>query len=929
MVNTERGGIRPVDIVVPVYNGYEDLRACLESLRKYTDLSLHRLILIDDRSPDERIRPWLESQGKVPGIKVIFNEKNKGFSANVNTGLACSDRDTILLNSDTRVTEGWVEKLQRCAYSSVRIATVTPLSNAATLASVPEFLRDNTLPEGFTVEEYGELVGRVSLRTYPRITVGVGFCLYVKDEAYRAAGKFDEATFGRGYGEENDFCNRLGMLGYIHVLCDDTFIYHRGTASFDTEEKRKLCEEHDRILRSRYPAQMEENDAYCRENPDKGIRDNLKLYTKLANGRKNLLYVLHLDFQGIAKDHIGGTQLHVRDLVKGARKDFNVFVIARDGENLRLTIYPRGEEGQEFLKFPIGKKEAFPVFHDEHMAKILRQILTVFDIDLVHVHHTEGLTLDIFDVCGDLKIPVICTLHDYYYACPTVKLLDREGGFCPESGHFAPADDRICRKCLHRTCGYGHVSVIDRWRAENGKALSKCGRIIFPSESAEKVMLSAFPFLAEKSIVVPHGNSLAGEEGCRKADIVRGPAAHVEKTGRMHSCLDRLPGRDGSFSYLTGWAYLEGEDNRKFSAYAEVTDRKGGIYLLPVRKVPRRDVADQTADSRCLYSGFHSVFDIPDMSEGRFRMRVLLEKDGIFYTDGKIRQGVFGKPDSSAAGSGLTGRIFGKEKTLNVAFLGGVTRAKGSKVLSEIIRSKAPGMRFFVFGQVGDPEVLSEGTPDGVSFSGVYEQEDIGRLLSAAGIDLALILPVWGETFCYTVSEAWSAGVPVLGTDIGAVGERIRKTGAGWLVSPAASAEDVLALLERIRNDPDELKEKKKAAAALKLKTVSWMNAEYRILYGDLLGGGRAKKADKIRHRNSHPDDLRAVFDGYALANPSVKGKGTEAEKNRLREENETLRASIDMMKNTISYRFARKIADADLPGKETLKKVLRKKDHA
>ena len=44
---------RAVDIVVPVYNGYEDLIRCIESLRIHTDLSKHRVLLIDDCSPDD------------------------------------------------------------------------------------------------------------------------------------------------------------------------------------------------------------------------------------------------------------------------------------------------------------------------------------------------------------------------------------------------------------------------------------------------------------------------------------------------------------------------------------------------------------------------------------------------------------------------------------------------------------------------------------------------------------------------------------------------------------------------------------------------------------------------------------------------------------------------------------------------------------
>ena len=103
-----------VDIVVPVYNGYEDLLRCIESLHRHTDLSRHRVLLIDDCSPDERVRTVLKEVcagsdvHSDHGMIAVFNEKNRGFSANVNTGLSWSGRDTILLNSDTIVTERWV-----------------------------------------------------------------------------------------------------------------------------------------------------------------------------------------------------------------------------------------------------------------------------------------------------------------------------------------------------------------------------------------------------------------------------------------------------------------------------------------------------------------------------------------------------------------------------------------------------------------------------------------------------------------------------------------------------------------------------------------------------------------------------------------------------------------------------------------------------
>ena len=45
-------------------------------------------------------------------------------------------------------------------------------------------------------------------------------------------GGFDAATFGRGYGEENDFCLRAAAMGWRNVLCETAYVVHLGNASF-------------------------------------------------------------------------------------------------------------------------------------------------------------------------------------------------------------------------------------------------------------------------------------------------------------------------------------------------------------------------------------------------------------------------------------------------------------------------------------------------------------------------------------------------------------------------------------------------------------------------------------------------------------------------------------------------------------------------
>lgn len=881
-----------IDIVIPVYNGYEDIQLCMDSVRKYTDLERNRVILINDCSPDERIRPYLDAQAE-KNIVVLHNEKNQGFSANVNIGMTYSDRDVILLNADTIVTKKWVEKIQSCAYLSRRNATVTPLSNSATLCSVPVMCQDNPVPENVSVDEYAALIERCSLHRYPRITVAVGFCMYIKQHVIEEVGLFDAATFGRGYGEENDFCNRCEQLGYRHVMCDDTFIYHKGTASFDTAEKQALCDAHNAILEERYPAQMKKNHLYCMENPDQEIRDNINLYTKLFNGHKNILYLLHLDFVTEAFNNIGGTQLHVRDLMMNLRGEYNIFVAARDLDCLRVTAYT--EKDVISLKFFIGEAEEFPVFYDENMAKIYDEILRAFSIDLVHVHHTQDLSLDIYEAADRLGIPVTATLHDYYYTCPTVKLLNGEGKFCPNQ------EEKACVSCLHQTCGFAEqVSYLGRWRKENEKALNLCEKIIFPSDSARKVVMDIFPSLAGKSLVISHGSDLVKNE--KKVTVLKG---EIEKSKDVKTHLDQVPGTKRGFNYVTGWAYYAKADNREVALYLEVTDAAGRTVIVPLQKKARPDVVNSTGLPGVLWCGIHTVFSIPDMAEGKCRLRLILEHQGHYYTDGKVYSGNY------RAEQGEPGRM-------NVAFIGGMVPAKGSRLVYELLQKKTDQINWFIMGAIGDDCLNQLGELPNTYFSNVYEKDDIFELLRTSKIDVICIMPTWAETFCYTVSEAWLCGIPVVGADIGAVGERIRATGAGWTVDVDTKPEELLALLHHIKQHPEELEEKKRITEKLQIKTIEEMCGEYREFYGKLL-------EEKPVSHTDEGIDFDFIFQGLALGNPHVRGKGTVASLNMLREENKRILASMEMLKGTTSYKVARKISDANIPFKEALKKLVKK----
>ena len=257
------------DIIIPIYNALDCLKECLESILKNTDLVQNRLILIDDKSPDENIVSFLRdfaAQHQDLNIIVLYNEKNLGFVGTVNKGMRYSNRDVLLLNSDTEVPSHWLERIQTCAYSDKTIGTVTALSNNATLVSVPVGLQPNNIPDHLSLEEYAQIVYEASYNDYIDLPTSHGFCMFIKREVLDLIGFFDEENFGKGYGEENDFSFRCMDFGYRNVLCDNVYILHKESQSFK-EDKQKLLEHNLAVLNDRYPAYRKKIDLWLQHFP--------------------------------------------------------------------------------------------------------------------------------------------------------------------------------------------------------------------------------------------------------------------------------------------------------------------------------------------------------------------------------------------------------------------------------------------------------------------------------------------------------------------------------------------------------------------------------------------------------------------------------------------------------------------------------------
>jgi glycosyltransferase involved in cell wall biosynthesis len=115
---------------------------------------------------------------------------------------------------------------------------------------------------------------------------------------------------------------------------------------------------------------------------------------------------------------------------------------------------------------------------------------------------------------------------------------------------------------------------------------------------------------------------------------------------------------------------------------------------------------------------------------------------------------------------------------------------KGAKLIENVLRlDQRDLVEFHVFA----PKALKTSHP-GLIVHKAYHRDEIAELTARIRPHLAAVLSIWPETYSHSLSESWAMGLPVLATDFGAVAERIRTHGGGWLV-PA----DPGAILEQLQ----------------------------------------------------------------------------------------------------------------------------------
>lgn len=489
-------------VIVPIYNAADDLEICIERLSRFTPEQVD-ILLINDASPDPRIADILDEAGSMSNVRVLTNDENMGFTRTINRGLVeIGDKHAILLNSDARVTPGWVEGMVRAAMSRPRVSTVTAMSDRAGAFSAPKIGNENTLPAGVDEITYARAFRQRSLALYPVVPTGNGFCMFVNRDCINEIGALDAEAFPRGYGEENDFCMRAGRAGWTHLVDDRTYVFHDRSKSFGST-KTDLLEAGRKIIDARYPEYKKAIGVFT-SGPSLALarmRAGLALSdcSEPKAGLPSILYVV--------ATQSGGTPQTNMDLMQEISEEMSPWLLHCDSRKMTLSHLVGGklvDIRTHHLTEPVE-----PISHrsGEYDA-VMRKWLDLVDPEILHIRHIAWHSLSLPELAKKRGTRVVFSFHDFYALCPTVKLLDENKVFC---GATCTATNGECAVDLWQQSGMPPLknAWVSVWRTRFAEMLQSCDAYITTSESARERIETRLGLDPQRFHVIPHGRSFA------------------------------------------------------------------------------------------------------------------------------------------------------------------------------------------------------------------------------------------------------------------------------------------------------------------------------------------------------------------------------------------------------------------------------------
>jgi GT2 family glycosyltransferase/glycosyltransferase involved in cell wall biosynthesis len=468
-----RRGARAPAVVVPVYRGVETTLLCLASVLKTVPAGTP-VIVVDDAGPEPALSAALDELARARRIRLVRNPRNLGFPASANIGLAAAEgRDVVLLNSDTLVPPGWLERLADAAWSAPDIGTVAPLSNDATILSYPRVDSVQPPPGATMLARIDRFAAKANGAAVVDIPTSVGFCMYIRRDCLAETGLFRQDVFAQGYGEENDFCLRARHLGWRHVAATGIFVGHVGGQSFRATREH-LLRRNLGLLERLHPGYHGLIARHVAADPLAEGRRRLDLARwrgRRAAGATSASGAVIL----ITHDEGGGVERQIgargRALVaQGLRP-----IILRPAADGRCRVEPGDADADiwrgDFPNLSYRIPEQLP-----DLAALLRRERPVH----VELHHQLGHHHDLLALPGLLGVPMDVFVHDYATICPRVTLVTTSNRYCGEP------EAKQCEACIADLGSRLREEIsVTALRRRTAVDLAAARQVVFPSADTE------------------------------------------------------------------------------------------------------------------------------------------------------------------------------------------------------------------------------------------------------------------------------------------------------------------------------------------------------------------------------------------------------------------------------------------------------------
>ena len=344
-------------VVVVTRDNLAFLRLCLESTLAATERPFE-LIVVDNGSRDGTPTYLTLLAERNPHVRPICNDSNRGFAVACNQGANVAAGEVlVLLNDDTAVSSGWLERLsahlERPEVGMVGATTNRTGNEAQIDADYRTWAELVRFADTRVREHAGEAF------EIPTLTM---FCVAMRRELYEHVGPLDE-RFETGLLEDDDYSRRVRDAGYRLLCADDAFVHHFGETSFG-----KL------VPSGEYAHVLEANRARFEDKWGETWRP----YKRRHSARYKEL-----------------TERMRRAVVHAVAADATVLVVSRGDDELlqvgdrRMWHFPRGDDGAYAGHHPADSDEAIARLETQRAAGA--EYIVFPDTGTWWLEHYEGL----------------------------------------------------------------------------------------------------------------------------------------------------------------------------------------------------------------------------------------------------------------------------------------------------------------------------------------------------------------------------------------------------------------------------------------------------------------------------------------------------------------------------------------------------------